>query len=84
MNKIKYIHKLNENGKLRVCAYARISSIKEKQETSLNEQIEFYSGLILNNSTFDFIGIYADEGKSGTTLKKREQFNLMVSKAMDG
>ena len=84
MNNIKYIHNLNENGKLKVCAYGRISSIKEHQETSLNEQIEYYSGLILNEPAFDFVGIYADEGKSGTTLKGRKQFNLMVSKAIDG
>ena len=63
---IKTLHKPIEGRKLKVCAYARVSSDKELQETSFDEQITYYINLIMDNPEWDFAGIFADNGKSGT------------------
>ena len=77
------ILKRPECGKpLKVCAYARISN--DKRETSFDEQIEFYTDVILSNKDWEFAGIYADEGISGTTIEARKQFMLMIEKAKAG
>lgn len=70
--------------KLNVCAYARISSDKDVNELSLDEQIEVYTNMILNNSNWNFCGIYFDDGISGASTKGRTSFNLMIEKAMLG
>lgn len=80
---IKLLHSQTE-GRLKVCAYARISNDKAESEGSLIEQISFYSNLILSNQNWEFAGIFADEGISGTSKKKRDQFNSMIQKAKDG
>ena len=72
------------NRKLNVCAYARISSDKDVNELSLDEQIEVYTDMILSNHHWNFCGIYFDEGISGTTIKARNSFKLMIEKAMLG
>ena len=70
--------------KLNVCAYARISSDKDVNELSLDEQIEVYTNMILGNSNWNFCGIYFDDGISGASTKGRTSFNLMIEKAMLG
>ena len=70
--------------KLNVCAYARISSDKDVNELSLDEQIEVYTNMILNNNNWNFCGIYFDDGISGASTKGRTSFNLMIEKAMLG
>ena len=70
--------------KLNVCAYARISSDKDVNELSLDEQIEVYTNMILSNSNWNFCGIYFDDGISGASTKGRTSFNLMIEKAMLG
>lgn len=78
---IKTLHKPIEGRRLKVCAYARVSSDKELQETSFDEQITYYINLIMGNPEWDFAGIFADNGKSGTNTYGRSQFNLMLDKA---
>ena len=52
-------------GKIRVCAYARVSTMTEKQQESLTNQQDYYSHLYQNKKDVDFIGVYYDQGISG-------------------
>lgn len=72
------------NSKKRVCAYARVSTDNEEQLTSYNSQIEFYSNKIKSNPNWEFVGIYADEGISGTQIKNRTEFQRMINDALSG
>lgn len=63
---------INQNEKLKVCAYCRVSSSKEEQLHSFDAQVSHYTNYIKNNPEWEFAGIYADEGISGKT-KKIEQ-----------
>lgn len=65
-------------GKIRTCAYCRVSTDSEEQETSYNSQIEFYTDYITKNSSWLFVGIYADKGISGKSASKRPQFLKMI------
>ena len=64
--------------KLRVTAYCRVSTDSDEQATSYDAQVEHYTELIQKNPEWEFAGIYADEGISGTNTKKREDFNRMI------
>ena len=68
----------NSPAKLRVAAYARVSTSSDAQETSYESQCIYYTNYISTNPSWTFAGIYADEGISGTTTKNREQFNKMI------
>ena len=83
MNSIKPLHQLDTNGKLKVAAYARISRDKDDLENSLENQIRYYTTLIGEKQNWVFSGIYADDGISGGQIKKRNQFQLMISKAFN-
>ncbi|SHK40735.1 recombinase family protein [Hespellia stercorisuis] len=74
---------LNQDG-LRVAAYCRVSTEEESQEGSYAAQKKYYTSLICEKSSWRLAGIYADEGKSGTTRRKRIQFNLMLQDAKAG
>lgn len=70
--------------KLRVAAYARVSTDHEEQATSYEAQVEYYTHYIQTNPEWEFVGIFADEGITGTNTKKREGFNKMISSAKAG
>ena len=70
--------------RLRVCAYARVSTDSEEQKTSYDSQLTYYENLIQSNPNWEFIEVYADEGISGTQLKKRDNFNRMIQDALNG
>lgn len=74
----------NEAKILKVCAYARVSTDSEEQQTSYNSQIEHYSEQIKNTPNCKFVGIYADEGISGTQVKHRIEFMRMIDDAVAG
>lgn len=80
--KIKSVTK--KHGKLKVAAYARVSTEKDNQTNSLIAQKEHYSKLIKDNEDWDFAGIFADEGISGTSFKNRIAFQEMIEKAKSG
>ena len=63
---------------LRVTFYARVSSESDEQLNSLGNQITYYADLIKRNGAWTFIPGYIDEGLSGISTKKRENFNRMV------
>ena len=68
---------------LRVTYYARVSSESDEQLNSLENQIRYYEDLIRKNRAWTFVPGYIDEGLSGISTKKRENFNRMVEEAAE-
>jgi len=66
-------------GKIRVCAYCRVSSMHKEQQNSFEAQVSYYTRFINNNPAWEFIGIYADEGITGTKKEKRPEFMRLIS-----
>lgn len=73
-----------EKPKLKVVAYCRVSTDSEEQAGSYEMQVKHYTDYISRNSDWEFVGIYADDGISGTNTKKREGFNEMINDCMAG
>jgi len=72
------------NKRLRVAAYVRVSTENEMQMTSLKTQIAYYTYAILKNPDYEFAGIYADEGITGTSTKNRKGFNKLIKDCQAG
>lgn len=72
------------NNLKKVCAYARVSTDSEEQLTSYSSQIKYYSDKIKSNPNWEFVDVYADEGISGTGVKKRTEFKKMIDDALNG
>ena len=70
--------------KLRVAAYARVSTEQDEQQSSYEAQVDFYTRYIQGNPNWEFVAVFADEGITGTNTRKRDGFNLMIQKAMNG
>jgi len=70
--------------KKRVCAYCRVSTDEEGQDSSYDLQVEYYTRLIKSDQRWSYAGVYADHGKSGTSTKKRLDFNLMIEECRKG
>lgn len=70
--------------KKKVAAYARVSTETEEQANSYQAQVEYYTEKIKNNIAWDFVGVYTDEGISGTDTKHREGFKKMIADALEG
>lgn len=62
----------------RVAAYCRVSTDSEEQLTSYTNQMKVYTEMINSNKEWEFAGLYADEGISGTKADKRPQFKKMI------
>ena len=73
-----------EKAKLKVAAYCRVSTDSEEQATSYDAQTDHYTNFIKKNEEWEFAGIFADDGISGTNTKKREEFNRMIEECMLG
>ena len=63
---------------LKVTYYARVSTEKEEQMNSLENQVSFFEEYIRKNQNWIFISGYVDEGISGITSLKRENFMKMI------
>ena len=70
--------------KLRVAAYCRVSTDDEEQLTSYKSQMEHYTRKIEENPDWIMTRVYADEGITGTSLKKRDDFNRMIAACKRG
>ena len=70
--------------KLRVCAYARVSTGSKAQADSYATQVAYYTDKIQEDPLWEFAGIYADEATTGTKVKGRDEFQAMVQECMDG
>ena len=69
---------------LRVAAYCRVSTDREDQANSLASQKTYFADYIQKHSGWVLTEIYPDEGISGTTTRRREQFNRMIADAEAG
>ena len=72
------------NRKLRVAAYARVSTMGSEQLNSYESQKKYYCEKINNNPEWQYVDIYADEGISGTTDYRRASFMKMIQDALSG
>ena len=63
---------------LRVAAYCRVSTDDEEQLTSYEAQRNYYTDKIMQNPDWTMAGIYADEGITGTSARKRPEFLRMI------
>ena len=70
--------------KLRVAAYARVSTEKDDQANSLASQKNYFANYISNQSNMELSKVYFDEGISGTQTRKRAGFNQMIQDALGG
>lgn len=69
--------------KKHVAAYARVSCDKDTMLHSLAAQIDYYRKYIIRNPEWTFVGVYADEAKTGTK-DAREQFQKLLSDCRSG
>ena len=69
---------------LRVTFYARVSTDKDEQINSLENQVQYYSELIRSKSNWTYVEGYVDEGISGISTKKRDSFLRMIADAKAG
>ena len=70
--------------KLRVAAYARVSSNSEDQLHSFAAQNAYYTELITGNPEWEFVDVYADEGITGTSAEKRDDFQRLLKDCRRG
>ena len=70
--------------KLKVAAYARVSTEQDEQQSSYEAQVDFYTHHIKANPDWEFVRVFADRGITGTNAKNREEFKEMVDLALNG
>jgi len=70
--------------KKRVAAYCRVSTDEEEQESSFENQVSYYTKRINDNPEWQMVGIFADEGISGTQTKKRTEFLKLMRLCDEG
>lgn len=75
---------ITEQRRRKVAAYARVSTDHEKQQSSYEAQLDYYTNFIRNHDGWEFVNVYADEGITGTSTKHREGFKQMVADALAG
>ena len=67
----------------RVAAYARVSVERDRTKHSLSAQVSYFSGLIQKNPEWEYVGVYADLGQTGTT-DSRKEWKRMLADCEDG
>lgn len=70
--------------KIKVAAYCRVSTDFDDQLNSLSVQISYFTEYINNHDGYELIEVYYDEGITGTSTKKRNGFNRMISDCENG
>ena len=73
-----------ENKIQRLAAYCRVSSDSADQLHSFAAQLRYYSNYEKQHPEFELVGIYADEGLSGTSMKKRAEMNRLIQDCEQG
>ena len=68
----------------RVAVYARVSTGNSRQTTSYEHQKTYYEAYVSRHPNWELVSIYADEGISGTSLKRRDAFNSMIAECHAG
>ena len=72
------------SGRQRVAAYCRVSTDSEEQLNSYAAQMSHYTQKIEENPDWEMAGVFADEGITGTSMKKRAEFNRMIAACKRG
>lgn len=70
--------------RLRVVAYCRVSTKQEEQLNSYETQLNYYTDRINREPDWEFVGIYADKGITGTSVKNRDEFKKMIQLCKKG
>ena len=82
--RVFYKKSIRESRKTRTAAYCRVSTNRSDQEDSFEVQKRYYDEYIKSNPDWEYVGIYSDNGISGTDAKKRPGFLQMIQDAIDG
>ena len=80
----KNIDEIGNIKKKKVAAYVRVSTKSELQSNSYTLQSTTYYNEILRNKAWDYAGVFADHGKSGTSMTRRVNFIKMIELAKMG
>ena len=72
---------IQDEGHKRVAVYARVSTKSKEQVSSIENQTKYYTEKIQKTENWELQALYSDEGKSGTSMRKREKFQLMLAAA---
>ena len=75
---------IENSGKIRCAAYCRVSSSSEDQLNSYAAQIRYYSSVFEGSETEELVDVYADEGITGTSEEKRDEFKRLISDCKKG
>jgi resolvase, N-terminal domain protein len=78
------ILKLPKIKKIRVAAYARVSTKKDEQHNSLEAQKAYFTKYIKERNDWQFAGLYYDDGISGLSHKNRDGFNRLIEDSLQG
>ena len=70
--------------RLKVAAYARVSTEQDEQQNSYEAQVDYYTRYISSNPEWEFVSVFSDEGITGTNTKNRDGFNQMINAALAG
>ena len=73
-----------EESRIRIAAYCRVSTDSADQKDSFDAQVEYYTRYIGENPNWALADIYADQGISGTSMAKRDEFNRMIADCQRG
>ena len=79
-----YLYQNNAQAKRRVAIYARVSTEHEAQLSALENQKDWYKPILDQHPEWEVVGMYPDEGITGTSAKKRPQFMQMIDDAVKG
>lgn len=80
----KKVDEAESHKTIRVAAYCRVSTDLEIQKSSLDIQMKSYKRIIKEHQGWKLAGIYADKGITGTSVKKRAEFQRMITDAENG
>lgn len=77
-------YRTNQNDKVRVCFYGRVSTQHEAQINALDNQLQWYESILKDHPNWEKVKVYVDKGISGTQAKKRHGFMQMIEDASKG
>lgn len=82
--KVTYIPRNRTLQKRRVAAYCRVSTGRPEQEESFETQVRYYTEQIKEREEWEFAGVFADEGMTGTSAEIRPEFQRMIEQSAAG
>lgn len=74
---------INDEDYKKIAVYARVSTQSEMQVSSIENQTKYYTDKVAHKENWELYKIYSDEGKSGTSMKRRTEFKQMLQDAAD-